>query len=501
MTARLYFTLLLIILMEGFVVLAYELIAMRLSIPFVGSGSDSIAIIIASVLMPLAFGYQSGGRFKPYIVNGKRFSVREKLAQNVRIASVFVLFGISYFSVDIFFKTMIDGGTHDRLVLTAIYCAVFLVVPVYLLGQTIPLVSNFFSKKRLPRVTGTILFVSTIGSFLGAVFSTVILMSLIGVNYTAFVCLALLAAILLIIGGKQKDRNYIIALFILGIGFFMNNTQTLSSFNIVAFNQYNMVKVFEDEDGSRHISLNGNASSKITKDKEAHAYIEFYNQHFIYPSLEKDDKAPMDILVIGTGGFTTGIKDTKNNYFFIDIDKNLKDISEEHFLKEELSENKIFIPSPARAYLAQSEQKFDIIVIDVFLGQSSLPEHLMTVEFFAAVKEQIKDGGVILTNFITSTLYGDKFSRNLDATLRSVYPFISRQIISDFDGFEDEFDVSNVVYIYRHREGAYDDARIYRDIKNPIFWDIPSKMRAGKAKKTAPEDSTLAPTENEETPE
>ena len=53
-----------VIFLEGFVVLSLELLAIRLTIPFVGSGTDTISIIIAAVLLPLAFGYYRGGQFK-----------------------------------------------------------------------------------------------------------------------------------------------------------------------------------------------------------------------------------------------------------------------------------------------------------------------------------------------------------------------------------------------------------------------------------------------------
>lgn len=59
------FALFTLIILEGYVVLSSELIAIRLNLPFVGSGTDTISIIIAAILMPLAFGYHAGGRFKP----------------------------------------------------------------------------------------------------------------------------------------------------------------------------------------------------------------------------------------------------------------------------------------------------------------------------------------------------------------------------------------------------------------------------------------------------
>ncbi len=55
------FTLFLIIFLEGYVVLSTELLAIRLLLPFTGSGTDTVSIIIAAILMPLAFGYFAGG--------------------------------------------------------------------------------------------------------------------------------------------------------------------------------------------------------------------------------------------------------------------------------------------------------------------------------------------------------------------------------------------------------------------------------------------------------
>lgn len=486
MTPRLYFTLLLIILMEGYVVLAYELIAMRLTIPYVGSGTDTIAIIIASVLMPLAFGYQAGGQFTPRRLGDNIFRVREKLAKNVRIASVFLVVGISYIPVSIFFKTLMDMGINHRILLTSIYCAVFLVYPVYLLGQTIPLASHFFSKKRLPKVTGSILFVSTIGSFLGAVFSTVFLMSIIGVNYTAVFCLVLLGIILFLIGGKEKERNIACAVGIIVAGLLMNNQSIMQSVSIVSFNQYNVVRIFEDHEQTRYFSLNGNNSSRITIDNKAHRYVEFINNHYINHTLEDKDRAPMDILVIGAGGFTLGLNDTKNRYVYLDIDKELKPVAEEHFLKRPLGENIEFEALPARAYLSQRDETFDMIILDAYLGHGTFPEHLATRDFFLHTKSKLRPDGVLIMNFITSHMFQDSFSRNLDQTLRSVFPYVSRQIIFSYetpeimdryDGMDKTDDFANTLYIYHHLSDLDERPTLYTDIKNPIFWDIPSKQR------------------------
>ena len=41
---------------EGYVVLAVELLAIRQLTPYVGNATDTVAIVIAAVLLPLAFG-------------------------------------------------------------------------------------------------------------------------------------------------------------------------------------------------------------------------------------------------------------------------------------------------------------------------------------------------------------------------------------------------------------------------------------------------------------
>ena len=42
---------------DGYVVLAVELVAIRQLTPYGGNATDIVAIVIAAVLLPLAFGY------------------------------------------------------------------------------------------------------------------------------------------------------------------------------------------------------------------------------------------------------------------------------------------------------------------------------------------------------------------------------------------------------------------------------------------------------------
>ena len=147
-TLLLYF----IIIIEGYIVLSTELLAMRQTIAYVGSGTDTVSIVIAAVLMPLAFGYQAGGNFKQRKIWGTYISLRKKLILNIVIAAAILLPGLSYITIRLFFYGLMDLGITNRLVQNALYCGIFIVLPVYLLGQTIPLFSNYFSKQKLSEI-------------------------------------------------------------------------------------------------------------------------------------------------------------------------------------------------------------------------------------------------------------------------------------------------------------------------------------------------------------
>jgi predicted membrane-bound spermidine synthase len=471
-----------IIVVEGYIVLSTELLAIRQTIPVVGSGTDTVSIIIAAVLMPLAFGYQSGGRFRPRRFFSEFITIRKKLLFNILISALILLPGLSYVFTLYFFNAMTETGIHNRLAQTAIYCAFFIVIPVYLLGQTIPLVSNYFSKERLSRMTGRMLFFSTLGSFMGAVFSTLVLMSTIGVHHTASLVFILLACLVILLSKNKLSEYVILSFFICAFALMANSNALMASFDIVKNNQYNTIMVKTIGAGNRNLYLNNNNSSMYNDRGQKHPYIEFTEQVALLPIQPPDYQGPpKEILVIGAGGFTFGHEDRYNNYTFVDIDKDLKKIAEDYILKEKLGPNKSFKPVPARAFLYNTDKKYDIIFLDVFISGYNTPEHLVTREFFQQIKGALNDKGLLISNFIASPNFNNTYSRTLDNTVRSVFPHVSRHVIMNYYSLwsDDKSAKANVAYIYRH-EKDYKTGSIYTDDKNTVFYDIPQKNQTSK---------------------
>jgi hypothetical protein len=473
-----------IILIEGYVVLACELLAIRQLIPFVGSGTETISIIISAVLLPLAIGYHFGGRsfktayHKARLKGKERLSVRKILLRNIISSLAILSLGLSYVFLEIFFPLIETLNIHNRLLQTALFSSLFLVTPVFLLGQTVPLVSNYFSRAKLSEITGKMLFFSTTGSFLGSVFSTIILMTFIGVHYTVIITLSLLAVLALLLSRRLLSYEPFFCLFILSLLFMMNNNSMMQMLHIVSDNNYNLVRIIDvPKDEARILEANRSWSSKVSKDpKNNFVYWNYIQKMYIDPIMQPGS-APKDILIIGAGGFTIGLPDKINHYVFVDIDPALKDISEKYFLKEKLSPNKHFAPASARAFVRGHDKKYDFILLDAYTNVISLPMEVTTREFLLDTKKLLKDNGILIANIISSPTFQDRFSVRYHNTFASVFPIFSRQIIVDYDGWEPAKDFAtmrkqarNVLYIY-YNNTLMDDRVVYTDDRNTYSLD------------------------------
>lgn len=469
---RAFYSLFAVIIIEGYVVLSSELLAIRVTIPFIGSGTDIVSIIIAAILLPLSFGYYYGGQFKPYRNRkGKIVSVRDKLATNILAATCFLVFGLSYSALIHVMDALIGHGLSNRLLLATIYSAVFLVIPVFLLGQTIPLVSNYFRREKLSQITGKILFFSTMGSFIGATFSTLVLMALVGVHYTAALNFVLLASLFFGLGKRKPEYAKTLMWALLIFGLIINSDSQLRSLNVVKNNQYDVIKVYQKPGSDTMVmSLNHNNDSQYSPSSGKKTdYISFVETNYIYT--RNLDAEPLNILVIGAGGFTLGLGDDINQYQFVDIDPDLKKVAELDFLKKKLGDNKKFEPISAESFLIRDKSKYDLIMLDAYQGDLTIPENLVTQDFFKLVKERLAPGGKVIGNFVMNPSFGSAFARNLDNTFRSVFPLISRFTIGQFNGWSKD-NIRNVMYVYDNVPEE-NDLKIYTNNKNTVYYDKP----------------------------
>jgi predicted membrane-bound spermidine synthase len=467
----------LIIFIEGYVVLAVELLAMRQLVPFVGSDTIVISIVISAVLLPLAFGYYFGGQFQP----GRRMrgrkgkqgrinGVRRKLMRNLFAAILVLSFGLSYLVMEMFFFLLHAGGIYHKVLQTGAYAVLFLSYPVFLLGQTVPLISNYFSNAHLSSITGRMLCFSTAGSFLGSVFSTLVLMSVVGVHNTALITIALLASALFLLSKRTLNSDTLFACIILALAFYLNSPMMISERGIIYSNQYNTVGVIDlpDQD-AKLLMTNRSPASKFAPDpKNRFPYLQYIEKQLI-DTLPKD--RPAKILVLGAGGFTMGWDDRFHQYTFVDIDKDLKEVSERYFLPEPLPDNKVFVPEAARVFINHADKaSYDLVVVDFFNNIKSISLEVISVKFWQDLKGLLKPNGILVGNIIEHPAFGDRFTIRFHNTFSAGMPIFTRQVIGDFNPWLTRKTVANVLYIYFNGADSA-DRTIYTDDKNTYFLD------------------------------
>jgi len=82
----------------------------------------------------------------------------------------------------------------------------------------------------------------------------------------------------------------------------------------------------------------------------------------------------------------------------------------------------------------------------------------------------------MLGNFAVIPNFKSAFSRNLDNTIRSVFPHVSRHSIHDYYALwqEEDSTITNMIYIYSNNPDT-DTKTIYSDLKNRSFLDDPGE--------------------------
>lgn len=461
LTERLKCALMTIVFLLGYTSLSFELIILRQMINFIGSNTLITSVVITFILLFMSVGYYLGS-----VINFAHRSVRRIMERFLKILMLWYVVSCSYYLMEACFSVMYVLNIRSSLSTTFVYSAAFLALPSVLLGFVTSVIGRFIHHGNR-NYTGRFMAVDTMGSVLGSIGTTLVLMPLIGVSYTVVVLvfLASVAAWILVRRSKRME-NFFSFFLVMVIAVVLNSEQLINPLStVIKDDAVSRIEITEDDfvqnqPQSKIMHINGSFSSKISSDESLmFEYVKFINETFITP-LPKD--FPRDILILGAGGFTIGFNDEFHNYTYLDIDKDLKDISERLFLEKTLSENKKFIREDAFLFVLNETKKYDIIVVDVYSSVKSIPMNFVTADFFYKVKSILKEDGIMIANIITSPNFNTTFSRRIDNTLRYVFKEnLSRQILTNFTSQTNN--TANVEYVYYNHQ---EDEEIFTLNKN-----------------------------------
>ena len=466
-----------IVFIEGFCSLGAEIVALRRLVPHVGSSIVVTAPTIGFFLLALALGYAAGAR-----ISDRYLPV---VARNFLISALLLGAGFSTPFVTGHFEHIDPVWLAYVLLVGGVLCPI-----AWLLGQTVPALTNLMQSRRTGEASGMALYWSTLGSFLGSLGLSLLVMQWLGISAAVAVCalLLLVGALFLCLQQSPDTRQprwrvwtllTVSAVLIAGLNIPVIRNQLnndVPSVTETAYADYAVLNTHTPEgDAIRVFKVNSSTASLIG-DAEPSRYARYINylRRTLLQDLGFKDR---DVLVLGAGGFTLSHREPSNRYTYVDIDPAIQQIAEQQFLREPIRGN--FVVDDARHFIAKAAHdqtiRYDAVVVDVYSSHHNIPSHLVTREFWIDTHGVLKPDGALLANLILDSRLQSDYARNVLATIESVYGRCAVEVLHK------DRPLANVEVLCRNgsTDASANSVRHYTDERNPADMDH-ARSNAGR---------------------
>ena len=403
------------VIISGAAIMVLEILSSRLLAPYYGSTLFVWGSLIGVVLGGLASGYYYGGKKADANPSYNRFSLF------IFFTGVYTLL-ITY-ATPLLFQFVLALRLGERYGPLAAALLV-LALPSFMLGGVSPYAIKLSTRSldRVGRTSGNLYSLSTIGSIAGTFLTTFVLIPELGVN-TILYTLSSILILASLFGLVSRLKVLAVLLIALSIGFAV--TPQVPSGGVIFSKDTLYHKLVVQDDvitGLRTLILDNNFHSAIDlrdRDRVVYPYTGFFHIAMAYnPNIE-------NVLFIGGGGFSTP-KRFLNDYpnvkaDVVEIDPDVVNAAEQFFFVEESSRLKI-LTEDGRTYLANTNKKYDLIVLDAY-AKTYIPFHMMTKEYFQLVSSNLSDDGIVVSNVIAS-IDGDSSAifHSMLKTMQSIFP-------------------------------------------------------------------------------
>ena len=441
-----YKKLLSLIFFTGAVVLSLELLASRILTPFFGISLYIWTSILAVTLIFLALGYQLGG----WITSKVNKEYYEELFIFIPfLSSIFILFSV------LLYPYLLPKLIGINLLLGSFIGSFLLLsMPLVLLSALNPILISIIKSSNdqsSDAKSGFVLFISTIGSVFGVIFTAIILVPTL-TNFSSFVLNAFFLiiytlTIYFLIGYDSFKKlkktflflNLISIIALVSILYFkdnflnlitsskdnLNNTYSIEYENSSFYGNLKVVEVRSDKNNSiSSYKLYQNGLTQNTIDKDGNSLNSYTYILDALSQLTSTENAL--ILGLGAGIVPTKLYNRGYHVDIVEIDPSILKIAKNFFQFKK--KNMSFFFEDARTFTKRCPRKYNIIIIDLFFADG-IPEHLTTVEFYRDLRNCLNENGVIVSNSL-----GD-FSNNI--TLNSVL-FTFNTVFKDVYYFYDK---------------------------------------------------------------
>jgi spermidine synthase len=406
----------------GAAILIVEILGAKMLAPFFGTSHFVWTAQIGVTLVSLAAGYYLGGK----IADRK---------PNPSLLYLFILFAAIYLCLTVpLCRPISYQCLKFKLAAGSLMASLFLFfIPLMLLATVAPFIVKLLTSsiQVVGCQVGRLSAVSTLGSVAGTLLIGYILIPHLPNSVTMVItaiCLMLLTTIYFFkFHWRKKGTLAGVATSIIGgliIGYSgIHAEANLEYAGMEVLEQRNsnfgLMQVLQSTNQFRRYYLNDFLTQNIYDPSKKQSLALFtYMLHLLAKSYKENIN---DVLCIGLGVGIVPMEFAKEQarVDVVEINPAVIAIAEKHFdLKPHLLNIHI---GDGRYFLNQCGKRYDAIILDAFLGDSS-PSHLMTKEAFESMRNLLKPDGVLIINSFGDLEPGrDFFTASLQKTLKTVF--------------------------------------------------------------------------------
>ena len=412
----------------GMSVMAVELGASRLLAPYFSSSQVVWTVIIGTIMIAMALGNVLGGR------SADKNPDPALLYRRLLIAAVWIA------AIPFVGKYLIAGlsllvayfVTRNFLVWASLACClVIFVFPLMLLGTVTPSLAKFTMEDldKNGETVGRLGALNTIGSIIGTFLPTFVTIPAVGTAMTFLIFSGVLAALSCVYFFSAKSRR---AQSVIAAGLILLFGLSSLTYSFAFWEKdlayegesiYNYIQVKEDE---RKVVLSTNVLFGVQsmKRKDAKFTGMYYDYALAAPlmaGLGAESEGDALILGLGSGTYASLLA----GYFpetrveGVEIDEKIAQLAYSHF---DLSDEVKVEITDGRAYL-RTAGLYDVIMVDAY-QDITIPFQMSTVEFFALVRQHLREDGVMVVNMNMRSNKEGAINDYLRDTIASVFPYV-----------------------------------------------------------------------------
>ncbi len=407
----------------GGAIMIVEILGAKMLAPYVGTSHFVWTAQIAVTLMALAAGYYAGGRL---------------VDRELRLARIYwailgaaVYLGLSVLMV----QPVANFCLNFNLELGSLLSSVFLFfVPLALLAMVGPFFVRMLtdSVSNMGGNVGRLIAISTLGSFVGTVLIGYVLIPFfpnsITMYLTSCALMAVTAGYFMGWGRKNTPPGAVMGVVVVGalIG-------GLGAAQDKPIKTKTLTEAYRANSNFGRLQVLGASNDT----RQLYIYLDdFLDQDTYDPRAKKSTAAFTYMLHDLAHGYNTNIHDVLCLGVGVGIVPMQFALEGAHVDAVEINPavlplaEKFFDFDPARVHVAiddarhflnGAKSKYDAIILDAFVGDSS-PSHLFSREAFAAMRRVLRPGGVLVINCFGDLDPGkDFFAASLDKTLRAEF--------------------------------------------------------------------------------